>query len=275
MQFYRLFFLPFFIGGFLISPLFAAQKEPPVPTAPIVVKSFPEITDYLKRGVLSLVVVDLDNTLMIPVESLGEDPWKKQLIKKLEKMGVSKQQAPGKAQKVWEYIHQVDWVEPVEERIAKIIGKLQDYNIPVMGITERPSSQAERTQKQLKQLGIDLKRTAVPKILNRVFNPTGVVYLSGVLYTGPKMVAGKALADFLNQNNFAPQALIYVDDSYERVTDVQKALKIFPGVQFTGIHYLSFSQLERKAEAYLTPAEKRFMNRALNDPQVQKIINSL
>lgn len=235
-------------------------------------RGFPEILNYINHDNINLVVVDLDNTLMATVPDLTGGLWRQALEKKLMKKGLTAIQAKGKVQKIWDYLQTVDEVRPMEKQTAKVIKQIQNSNIKLIGMTSRPPVQAGKTQNQLKSLGLDLSKTALPSKKQQVGNLSGVQYLEGVLYTGSQVPAGTVLEQFFNQVNFTPQVLIYVDDDSNRIQSVFKAVKKLSGIEFIGIHYQGVSKLEQKNTPRLTEAQKKLLNDCLNMPQVQKIL---
>ena len=233
---------------------------------------FPNILAYLNKDNVNLVVVDLDNTLMASVSQLSNDPYRSALEKKLIKQGFNSKQAQKKAQQIWAYLQTVEEVRPMESGTVKTLHQIQSGKISLMGITSRDPGQAQKTQAQLKTLRLDLSVTAPPSKNTQVGSLSGVQYLGGILYTGSQIPAGKALEGLLNQSNFIPQVLIYVDDENSRITSVFQAIKKLPGINFTGIHYEGFSKVEAQDASYLTSAQKKLLDDSLKMPKVQQIL---
>ncbi|MDX1386188.1 MAG: DUF2608 domain-containing protein [bacterium] len=128
-------------------------------------------------------------------------------------------------------------VRPMEKQMAQVIAQLQAGKIKLIGLTSRSPAQAGPTQNQLRSLGIHLSPTALVSKSSTVGKFPGVAYVEGILYTGSQTDAGQALGTWLNQLNFIPQVLLYVDDSLERIQQVHEAVKKLPGIEFISIHY--------------------------------------
>jgi hypothetical protein len=95
---------------------------------------------------------------------------------------------------------------------------------------------------QLKSVGIDFS-SSFPALQPTVFNEVKAYrnqhpeFKQGVLSANGDH-KGATLIAFLKRTDYKPNAIIFVDDRENNITDIEKALSIFyPSIQFTGILY--------------------------------------
>lgn len=189
-----------------------------------------------------LVILDIDDTLLIPVQTLGTDVWF------MERLKTHKCQDPttalDKTLAEWEAIRHLTHVKIVEEGTEETVADLQKRNIPVMGLTTQGLALATRTQVQLRTLNIDLTKTAPAKEDFYFINQHGVLYRDGILFTSgtPK---GPALLKFLSLANLKPTHILFINDKLSHLQDVEASL-VAANIPFTGLRY-SFSDTRVKS----------------------------
>lgn len=206
---------------------------------------FKEISHYLEPN--TLVVLDIDDTLLIPSQTLGTDVWFLHRVKQLEAANIDKKRAFEKALAEWEAIRQLTDVSIVEEGTEGVISDLQKASIPVMGLTTQGLALATRTVQQLQSLGIDLLQTAPAKEDFYFFNTSnaqsidkhGVLYRHGILFTSGTH-KGRALLTALKNAGVTPQHIIFINDKEKHLKEVEETLEgeaAELGIKFTGLRY--------------------------------------
>ncbi len=143
-----------------------------------------KIRDVVEHSNAStLIIFDIDNTLVEPVQELGSDQWFRYRIQRYETTGLPHQDAIEKALAEWIAIQSITSIKTVEEDTATVVQELQDEKFVVMGLTTRGLGMATRTVQQLDSLGIDLSRTAPTQEEIFFMNGRGVLFRKGVLFT--------------------------------------------------------------------------------------------
>ncbi len=194
---------------------------------------FKEISSYGTPK--TLVILDIDDTLLIPVQTLGTDVW---FCHRLEfyLKDHDYPEALDKALAEWEAVRHLTHVKIVEEGTPEIIGNLQANHTVVMGLTTQGVALATRTIKQLHSLSIDLFKTA-PSHEDHYFlnHKQGVLYRKGILFTSgsPK---GEALLKLLDTLDDYPERIVFINDKKSHLEDVERSLTL-RGIPFTGLRY--------------------------------------
>ena len=202
---------------------------------------FSSIVQYIEED--TLVLLDIDDTLLIPVQTLGTDVW---FCNRLNhhKETLSFTDALDKTIAEWEGIRQLTQVKIVEEGTEKIISDLQSQNIPVMGLTTQGLALATCTVHQLRSLDIDLTKTAPSNEDHYFINKHGNLYRDGILFTSgtPK---GPSLLKLLESMQYFPKRIVFINDKAAHLKDVEESAEA-SGYEFIGLRY-SFSD-KRVAE---------------------------
>jgi hypothetical protein len=194
----------------------------------------------------TLCLVDIDDTCLIPCQTLGTDVWFLDRWSHYEKTGLSKKEALEKALGEWEAIRHLTQVKIVEEGTSQIIKDLQKQGVVMMGLTTQGLALATRTQLQLASLEIDLSQTAPYATQDYYFtNGHGVLYRHGILFTSgtPK---GPALEKLLNLMQLRPSKIVFINDKKTHLQDIERSLEKM-GIPFVGLRY---GYSDKRTESY-------------------------
>jgi len=197
--------------------------------------SLPEVVPFVDDS--TLLVVDIDNTLLEPEGSLGSDQWYYFLVRKyIQFDGMEEKAANEKAMHVWNQSQWLVRVRAVEKVTPSIIRQLQDRGIRVMGLTARTLDIINKTFAQLESAGIDLNRSPVPSNTVEFQSDDVARYEKGILFVGESNDKGKALVQFLQQSRHLPAKIVFVDDKLRHVQNVERALSMV-NVRFLSFRY--------------------------------------
>lgn len=184
----------------------------------------------------TLVLLDIDDTLLIPVQTLGSDVSFLYRMGEYKSQGSTPEEALEKALADWEGIRHLTKVQIEEEGTAETIHSLQSQGFTVMALTTQGLALNTRTCEQLKSLGIDLSKTAPSNEDHYFINgPHGVLYRHGIFSTSgtPK---GKALLQLLSRINCQPKRIVFINDKRTHLRDVESAVEA-AGIEFIGLRY--------------------------------------
>jgi Protein of unknown function (DUF2608) len=216
-----------FLRGFL---LFVPLVLCPFSRAEIrEIKSMSEIISSIDDE--TLLVFDLDNTLIEPEGNLGSDQWYRYLIRKyVEIDGLSEKDANAKAMKLWNKVQWIIKIKVVENDTPMLIKQQQDPATKIrprkiMGFTARTPGIADKTLQQLESIGVRFQgRSAVHDKDVELRFADVAQFKQGVLFVGEMNDKGKSLLQFLRRINYTPKKIVFVDDRLKNVESVKKAL---------------------------------------------------
>lgn len=228
-----------------------------------------QLLPYIEEG--AFVVFDIDNTLIEPVQELGNDQWFRYRKKTYISSGCSKEEALEKTLREWSAIQNVTEVQLAEEGIDQIIEHLQIQNIPMIGLTTRGLGVSTLTVQQLKSVNIDLLTTAPTKEEFYFKNGRGVLFRGGILFTAATH-KGEALKRFLEEAEFLPSKVIFVNDKYSHIVPVEEVCEEL-GIPFVGLRYGFLDQKVRNFREQVAKVQYYFFGHILSDEAAERILN--
>jgi hypothetical protein len=195
--------------------------------------NFHEVQNYIKED--TLVVLDIDFTIMETSQELGNDQWFYSRIQHYISEGLSIDESLSKTLPEWMAIQHVTGVKLVEDDIAKLIQDMQEQEIPVIGLTTRCLNLSLLTCNQLKSLDVDLSKTAINDEDIFFKNGANVLYTNGIIFTEASH-KGKALFGLLSRSNYKPEHILFVNDKHSHILPVEETC-LEKNIPFTGLRY--------------------------------------
>ena len=207
----------------LINSVFATHASADVREA----ASIAQIQPHVDQS--TLVVFDIDNTLLRPTTYLGSDEWYYFLVNSYKLQGIEEREAHTKAVATWNRTQYVIQAKPVETITPGIIGTWQQQGITVMGLTARSTDIADITRKRLVSAGIDFTQRPLTKDSMHVAasdlgSQEDALFKDGVFYVGLGNEKGSALSHILTKLAIKPTRIIFVDDKAHHTAEVDSVM---------------------------------------------------
>lgn len=201
-------------------------------------KSITDVYSYITHNVdntSTLIVFDIDNTLIMPPTHLGSDQWFYAEYNKNIQQGLNKKKAIEQILPLNKHLQDNIIMQAIEKNTAPLIQNLQKKDFTVIALTARPTNLADISIRQLKNVGIDFSRSIPydhPLQLN--YN-NEVSYQNGIIFCTGKD-KGKALVTFLYYIDYQPKKIVFVDDKLKNIHNIERAVcgQDYP---FIGLHY--------------------------------------
>jgi hypothetical protein len=223
----------------------------------------------------TLVISDIDDTILVPPQMIGTDEWFSHRMSKHRADGMQANDALDKTVSEAQAVRQITQMNLVEPGTDKIIQSLQKKGICVMGLTVQAAAVAQRTYQQLKANDIDLTVNALSKE-DQYFPLKGqnILYSNNILFT-KGVSKGEALFTLLDKIKVTPKRIVFIDDKASNVEDVEKWAKK-RNVQFIGLRYSRSDQ--SKAAFRPDVADVQFnqstFTHLLSDEEALKLLSS-
>jgi hypothetical protein len=170
----------------------------------------------------TLVVFDLDNTVLEAKQMLGSDQFFGYLMDLAKAQGLdearAKEWALGKAS----YVQPRTAVQAVEVQTPAFIHGLQRAGIAVMALTSRPAGWAASTLRQVRSLDVDFRPTA-PHLYTPAMEAVGH-FTDGVFFLTKNSNKGAAMLEILKQQPRTWNKILFIDDKAGNVASVEQAL---------------------------------------------------
>ncbi len=176
-----------------------------------------------------IVVLDIDNTILRPMQTLGSDQWYGYLVNKYKQSGLSDDHAIHKAIREWLQVQLVTAVQPVEKVTPPLIEAIQAKGIMVIALTARPIDLKFTSADQLSSIEVHFRD------YNLSYNDgQEVEFYRGILFVGPKNNKGVVLNQFFKAHNLTAKRLIFVDDKERHVRNMDS---VFTPIGITNINF--------------------------------------
>lgn len=203
------------------------------------IKSMKEVIDSLEAE--TLLVFDIDNTLLEPTGQLGSDQWFYYLYDALKLQGVEASEVPAQAMKIWNETQPLISMKAVEAITPDLVKGQQIRAVKMMALTARTLDIAPLTIKQLQSINISFGEPValtadfrIPK--KELGSADDALFSKGVMLVGESNNKGKVLAYLLKKINLTPKKVVFVDDKFKHVQDMEV---IMAGLQipYVGLRY--------------------------------------
>lgn len=234
----------------------------------IEIQKIEEILPFVDEN--TLVVLDIDDTLMVPAQMLGGDCWFRYNFKRYLENGREVEEALNEILPLYSRIQHKLEVLPVEANTASVVHRLQEKADRVIGLTTRSNILLYRTIEQLKSLGIQLNRTPLFDLKNGIATDYNLYYIEGILSTETRH-KGEALAGLCDRYNYAPKKIIFVNDKLQFVLDVEETF-LDRGVIYYGFRYAGSDEISSLWSSELATIQEKYFNKILSDEDASKIL---
>lgn len=201
------------------------------------VSKLEEVYDYLSAECDrdTLIVFDIDNTLIEPVQELGTDQWFYHRIEDYIEAGHDARTALNRALREWVAIMNVTKIRLCEESAEAIVNDLQKQGYPVIGLTTRGLGLSTLTIEQLQEVGIDLSLAAPYEGDLLIKNQRSVLYRGGILFTAGTH-KGEALHRFFESIDYPAKRVMFINDKKSHLEPVEE-MCAREGFEFVGLRY--------------------------------------
>ncbi|MFC1841716.1 DUF2608 domain-containing protein [Candidatus Dependentiae bacterium] len=166
----------------------------------------------------TLVIFDVDNTLIETVQEFGCYTWSCNMTSRFEKKGIEYFQAMQKTCAIFAKIKDFISFKTVEPEALDVIKKLESDNIKTMALTKRMFSTKQSTIEQLLSVNIEFSKKTIHDKEIKFDDMIG--FSEGILYSGLGDNKGECLISFLEKISYTPENIVFVDDGKHHVENV-------------------------------------------------------
>lgn len=216
-----------------------------------------DIKPYVCKN--TLVVFDIDNTLIEPISGVGSHQWGDFYFERLLAKGMGEREAEDLTIVAWkEVIPNLDY-QLVESESPRLLEELKQMGALPIGLTARSPFEKDFTRKHLLSVGIDMTHEISPPETCFSHKSGNWVFSEGVIYKENLFPKGQALKEFFHEYELEHEKIIFIDDRIENVLSVLAALKNHEaavlGVRYAGLD----AKLERFDEKAILEEEKKLV----------------
>ena len=186
----------------------------------------------------TLVVFDIDNTLLIPATDLGSDQWFSYLVQEQIDAGLEHDAALAKIVPVYEHVQCRKELIPTEPYLSYAVKQIQEQCSHVICLTARSNLLAERTLEQLAKNSLNFHISQMQTYVFDIYASS--IYKNGVIFCANNN-KGSVLLHFLDVIGYRPKRIIFVDDKEKNLSDVKYAVSQ-RAIEYNGLRYCGCDQ---------------------------------
>ncbi|MBF8262517.1 MAG: putative rane protein [Parachlamydiales bacterium] len=232
------------------------------------IKSIEETSEHLQED--TLVIFDLDNTVMEPMQTLGSDQWFAYRINEYRQQGCSDQDALKATIAEYVAIQNVTKMRLVEPSTFQVIEKLQKNHVPMIGLTTRSLVLVPKTIEQLNSIGVDFSKTT-PVQMDMFFeNDRYIQFQQGILFTSGTS-KGAALLRLVHESGYQPKRILFVDDKMSHLQDVEKVCSACC-IEFVGFRYGYLDEKTKSLRTEIARKQLELFGKLLSDEEAVTLL---
>lgn len=228
-----------------------------------------EILPYVDQD--TLVVLDIDDTLMVTAQMLGGDCWFRHFLKEQVSKGFSFEEALAKVLPDYMLFQHRTKVLPAENQTAAIVHQLQ-RKAKVIGLTTRSTELVYRTVQQLKTLDIDLNKNPLINKELQVSTDFSLFYVEGILCTQVRH-KGDALKKLCDHLAYLPKKVIFVNDKLKYVEQLEETFAPL-GIPYIGFRYGGCDEQCMVYNPQVAKVQHHYFNNILSNEDAAVILNA-
>jgi hypothetical protein len=192
-----------------------------------------EVINYIDPSKRTLVLFDIDNTLLCPATDLGADHWYDHIIRQKIAMGIDKKAAIKQLLPLMLHLNFHIDLLPIEATVADDVACIQKMCERTLCLTARSPVLIDKTLHHLHRHSLKFHGLELQEHTFNFAKPC--IYKHGVLSCGWNC-KGKVLITFLELINYTPEVIIFIDDKQHNLDAVKTALE-GKGIEFIGLRY--------------------------------------
>ena len=257
-------YLKFFLANFVFLLFF--NWIIPSYALTITSKDITEINKHIDKD--TLVVFDLDNTLIKNTQTLGSDEWFYHHLQRMKADGHTPANSLAKTVELYNKIQSRSKAVLVEPVASKIVAKIQKDTPNVIALTSRSYILKDATISQLNSVNINFNK-GIGK--HKFFSATppldSVKFYHGIGFTEDKD-KGRCLKDMLEQENLIFSKIVFIDDKIKNVKSLEKMANA-SNIEYVGIHYTYVNPKMKGLDLEVAAIQEELMESIISDEEAK------
>lgn len=233
----------------------------------IEIKSMEEIQPYIDDD--TLVVLDIDNTLLMTKQMLGGDQWFEHMLKKYLSEEFSITESIAKALPLYMEIQNATEVVPVEAVVPALIHKLQKKGNLVIGLTARGTALAYKTAEQLASIGIHLNKNPPYSQLG-LSSHFPLNYVEGILFV-TRHHKGDYLFALAAELGLEIKKIVFVDDKHCYLEEMEESCK-GRRIPYVGFRYGGCDKVLQEYDPEVAEMQMKYFGKILSNEAAEILL---
>lgn len=230
--------------------------------------------DNLKIDADTLLIFDLDNTLIETHQLLGSDQWFEHHFRQQQAIyGKENHTALQKTLQDYDAIHLRSDVRLIDPTVPKLFERLKKMGVKMLGLTSRSTALQEATLRQLTSVGLSFKTPWIAEKMHYVLkNAKHGSVSNGIVLTGGEH-KGNCLVEYLDYLQFKPSRVVFVDDKPHHLDHVKQVLEDRQ-IPFIGLRYGFRDEKVSAFDPKIAEIQFEYLTKILSDEDAQAIVEA-
>ncbi|MEY3183111.1 MAG: hypothetical protein RLZ35_1096 [Pseudomonadota bacterium] len=255
--------------GFLFTTALYAQTTHTI----LEIQHIEDILHHVDKD--TLLVFDLDNTLIEPHQTLGSDQWfNHHVTQTKQQFGTDKSLGLSKAVNDYNAVQHRSEVRLVDPKVNTLFKQLRDKDIKILGLTSRGASLREPTVRQLASVGLSFES---PWNDHDYYYPLQSAKHGGNAHAGIVLTAGAhkgdCLLEYLDHLEYTPTRVVFVDDRAEHLERVKASL-VARGIHFIGFRYTYLDHKVKHFDPNIAAIQFEYLHKIISDEDARAILEA-
>lgn len=212
------------------------------------------------------VIFDVDNTLIESSIHLGSAQWRGHIKKKALDLGYSAIESEKILDNFWKFVQPLIPVRLVDKKTESIIKQLKEDGVVTMALTAREPDEVGHTERQLKEVNISFSNDLLKKNFPLSTSHPGLLKDS-IIYCGENTKSEALLALFRELGSL-PKKVIFVDDKWDQINDVEKVLSTL-GVEYLCVRFSGADERVASFDSEIADLQWGFLPKIVSDEEVK------
>jgi len=212
----------------------------------------------------SLIVIDVDSSIMELRQDLGSQKWLENEIQKNKKVELNNLFS------LWHKILLCSKAKSLEKKTPDIIHQLQKNNIQIIGLSRKNIEIGYQTHKQLKSLDIDFSIKPLFSSDIEIHTKYAAKCLDNIIFCGFKNDEVNTFFSFLDQICYYPKKIVFIGNDDQKLLSMKKRAKK-QKIPFIGLAYHKIDEISADFDPEITKEQLKYFGKILPDKEAKKL----
>jgi len=213
----------------------------------------------------SLVVIDVDTSIMELLQDLGSQKWLANEIQKNNGNYLNNLFS------LWHKILLCSNVKSLEKKTPDVIHQLQKNNTPIIGLSSKSIEIGYRTHKQLKSLDIDFSIKPLSSSDIEINTTHAAKCLNNIIFCGFRNDEVKTFFSYLELADYSPEKIIFVGNDDNKFISMEKMAKKRK-IPFLGLAYHKLDEISASFNPEVAKEQLKYLGKILPDKEAKKLV---
>ena len=219
----------------------------------------------------TIVISDIDNTLIESEQHLGSSQWADYLAIQFFQSGKADQDVDQLIVNFGCRIHPFIKMRCVDSETPVLIRQLHEKKIPLFGLTARHPEEADHTHRQLALAQIRMSESDYR--MSFTGEQSDMAFDRGILFCTSHHKKSAGLKSFFDKSELRPKKVIFIDDKWKHVRDVGEYVEQL-GIEYIGLRFSRADERVEKFSPEIAKLQYDHLPKFLSDEEAAQMVRT-